>query len=339
MKQGSVIISLQGKSLDLPIEKEIIRHPHVTGVILFTKNYESKEQLKKLTSAIKEEASKVGKNNFFIVVDQEGGKVQRFRSGFTQLPAPKEYGEAYEKDTTVGLEMAYNNGRIMAEELLECGVDLSLAPVADLDAGNEVIGGLGRAFHSDPDIAIELISKFIEGMYAAGMRATLKHFPGHGRQGIGDSHKVRPEDDRSYEELLNNDLKVFAKLIKDNHAHAIMSAHIIYSAVDPDHTAGASEKWLSDILRKQLGFKGIIISDCLSMEGSEGTSWLEKVELSLKYGDIALFCDQTPEVFLDVLNNLQYEQSVESINRIREWIVHPSPGCCTATLSQKLGEG
>ena len=251
---------------------------------MFADNYQNKQQLKTLTHQIRN-----ANPNLIITVDQEGGAsaqvskrrgVQRFVNEFSELPAAKDYGEVYETDPEQALTMAESYGFKMAMECLECGIDASLAPVLDLDRGSNIISAYDRAFHKDPDIVARIARAFIFGMNRAGMPATGKHFPGHGSLRL-DSHITEPIDERTLSEL-KEDLKPFQQL-KDELA-AIMPAHILFPRIDPEHTVGASIKWL-DILRNQIGFNGLIISDCLSMAGAGTQSTLEKVNNTLQCCD------------------------------------------------------
>ena len=200
-----------------------------------------------------------------IAVDHEGGRVQRFREGFTHLPAMRHFGEMFDDDPAQALQHCSTAGWLMASELLELGVDFSFAPIADLDSGlSEVIGD--RAFHSKPGIASELAVSFMLGMRKAGMAATAKHFPGHGSV-TGDSHHMLPHDERPFGQLSDNDLVPFRVMIAEA-VEGIMTAHVIYPQMDP-RPPTFSSYWLQDILRDQLGFKGLIFSDDLSMEGAK----------------------------------------------------------------------
>ena len=269
------------KGLSLTAEDEaLIGHPNLAGLVLFADNYQNKLQLKTLTRQIRNTNP-----NLIITVDQEGGAsaqvskrrgVQRFVNEFSELPAAKDYGEVYETTPEEALTMAQTYGYNMARELLECGIDASLAPVLDLDRGSNIISAYDRAFHKDPDIVARIAKAFISGMNRAGMAATGKHFPGHGSI-LLDSHITQPIDERTLSELVD-DLKPFQQL-KDELA-AIMPAHILFPKIDPEHTVGASIKWLN-ILRNQIGFNGLIISDCLSMAGAGTQSLLEKVKSTL----------------------------------------------------------
>lgn len=248
--------------LALTLEDEIfLRQPEIAGLILFTRNYESPKQLKKLCTSIK-----TLRPDLLIAVDQEGGRVQRFREGFLRLPAMRRLGDGYDIDERKSLKQSFSLGWLMAAELIHHGVDISFAPVLDLDFGRSGVIG-DRAFAEKPQHVLLLSQAFIKGMKKAGMSATAKHFPGHGHV-TGDSHLELPTDTRSFETLKNNDLIPFKHLISDNQLAAIMPAHVVYTDVDKDFTAGFSHHWLQDILRQQMGFKGLIYSDDLSMEGA-----------------------------------------------------------------------
>ena len=211
------------------------------------------------------------------MIDHEGGKVWRFNSKEFPNPGPmKQLGELYNKDPKAALEHAYNLGKMIATDLLACNINLNLAPILDLDHNSisSVIGD--RALHSDPNIVAIISYKFIQGQAAVGMKAVGKHFPGHGAIKT-DTHLEVSIDPRSTEEIFNTDLVPFLKLIQGDPILGIppeslpglMPAHIIYPAVDQINPTGFSEKWLKDILRNQLGFKGVIISDCLSMQAAQ----------------------------------------------------------------------
>jgi beta-N-acetylhexosaminidase len=248
--------------LELTLEDEqFLLQPEIAGLILFSRNYENPEQLKKLCSSIK-----TLRSDLLIAVDQEGGRVQRFREGFLRLPAMSRLGGAYATNADAALKQSFSLGWLMAAELIHYGVDISFAPVLDLDFGRSGVIG-DRAFAEKPEQVLALSQAFIGGMEKAGMSATAKHFPGHGHV-TADSHLELPTDSRSFESLKNNDLVPFKQLIKDNQLAAIMPAHVVYTEVDADFTAGFSKHWLQDILRQEMGFKGLIYSDDLSMEGA-----------------------------------------------------------------------
>lgn len=324
---GRMIVSLKGTEL-LPKEKEIIAHSMTAGIILFAENFSSNPRqllthLEKLIREIQKIAIFSGKKEGLpIFVDQEGGFVQRLGKGFTiPLPSLEVLGTTYGINPETGLQLAKTYGERMAKSLMQLGI-ISLCPVLDLDAGNEVITGLGRAFHKEPKICAELAAAYIDGMNVAGMRATGKHFPGHG-QHIGDSHKVLPTDHRTLKEIEAQDLIPFVELIKNRKLVAIMPAHIKYPKIDADNTAGMSKIWLEKFLREKYGFDGIIVSDCLSMAGAGSDSSLDKTKKALEYGDIALLCHKEPEEILDVLDGInipQYQMSEQTEKRFNYWV-------------------
>lgn len=281
-----LLIGLSGTEL-LEQERSWLKAPGVAGVILFTRNYASREQLIALTETIRE----VGGEQLLIAVDQEGGPVQRFRDGFTRLPALARIGAVYERDPDDAVRLAEEHAWVMASELRASGVDFSFAPVVDLARGNAAIGL--RAFHADPAIAGELAQAYVRGLHLGGMAAVLKHFPGHGSVAT-DTHKAQAVDPRSLEEIRAADLRPFVEAIAA-HAEAVMMAHVVYPAVD-EQPAGYSTVWVNDILRGELGFEGVVISDDISMAaagvaGSVGA----RVRAHLAAGcDLVLAC--FPEV-------------------------------------------
>jgi beta-N-acetylhexosaminidase len=315
---GRLIVSIKGTSLS-SLEKEMLKHPMIAGLIFFTENYiiptnyKDKIQLRALVDEIKSITAKP------CFIDQEGGYVQRFGRGFTCLPSGRLYGKAYDLNRDVGIALARDYGAIMAEQLLEFGI-ISLAPVCDLDAGNTVISRLDRGFHSNPTACTDLAMAYIEGMNSKGMQATGKHFPGHGH-GLADSHNKVVVDNRSLEELENNDLAVFINLIKANKLAAVMPAHITFTQIDPNHTAGSSRIWLHDILRVKYGFKGIIVSDCLSMAGAGNGSLLDKTEHALAFGDVALLCHQEPQAVIELCDQLMQSNALLSTEAQRRFAI------------------
>jgi beta-N-acetylhexosaminidase len=318
-KIGRIIVSIKGLTLT-EVEKAMLKHSMIAGAILFPENYKissdfkDKTQLRLLLDEIRNIADKP------CFIDHEGGYVQRFGRGFEALPAPRVLGKAYDLNNTVGKNLAQEYGAIMAEQLVELGI-ISLAPVCDLDGGNAVISRLNRAFHSEPQACIELLLSFIAGMHSKGMQATGKHFPGHG-QASGDTHINIVSDNRSLAELESKDLSVFIGLIKANKLAAIMPSHIIYTEVDPNNTAGSSKIWLQDILRDKYGYKGIIVSDCLSMTGSGDGSLFDKTKHALDFGDVAILCHQEPETVISLCDQLAesgYALSKEGQERFSRW--------------------
>jgi beta-N-acetylhexosaminidase len=244
-----------------PEDEHFLLQPEIAGLILFSRNYKDSAQLKTLCRSIK-----ALRSDLIISVDQEGGRVQRFREDFLRLPAMRRLGDAYAIDAEKATRQAFSLAWLMAAELIHHGVDISFAPVLDLDFGRSSVIG-DRAFAADPQQVFTLSQAFIKGMASAGMSATAKHFPGHGHV-VADSHLELPTDTRAYEVLEKNDLIPFAQLMADNQLAAIMPAHVIYTDIDAEFTAGFSTIWLKDILRKKMGFKGLIYSDDLSMEGA-----------------------------------------------------------------------
>lgn len=275
-------------------EKIMLSHPLVGGVILFTRNFANSEQLIKLTNDIREAANKP----LLIAVDHEGGRVQRFRTdGFTKLPA---MGQLSEKKLSG--DQVKELGWLMASECLAHGIDLSFAPVLDLDRGSDVVGD--RAFSSDVVQTIELAGHWCDGMKQAGMSSVGKHFPGHGST-KEDTHVAAPQDERSLDEIMLNDGAVFKQLINEQTLDAIMPAHINFPKVD-NSPVGYSKVWLQQILKGELSFNGVLFSDDLSMVGA-GTNltYVEKAQLALSAGcDMVLICNDKNAV-QQVLNQAE----------------------------------
>ncbi len=257
---GPVMLDLEGDTALTVGDKKRLQHPLVGGVILFSRNYVHIDQLGELTRQIHALRSPP----LLVAVDQEGGRVQRFRRGFTHLPSAREYGALYDHDPVEGLDAAHRMGAIMASELIAVGVDLSFAPVLDVaQAKSEVIGD--RAFHSDPQVVSRLAGAFVSGMGEAGMAAVGKHFPGHGAVS-GDSHVCLPCDHRTLIDLKTCDLVPYRDLV--DRLGGVMTAHVLFDAVD-EHTPTYSRLWINDVLRGELGFKGVVFSDDLIMQGAD----------------------------------------------------------------------
>ena len=296
MSLGPVMMDLVGTQIS-DTERELMQHPTVGGVILFTRNFESLDQIISLVSEI----HALRTPHLLIAIDHEGGRVQRFHEGFSKLPPASTFGEIYKQDHDKAREYAELTGWLMAAELRAIGVDFSFAPVLDLAHGvSGVIGN--RAFHSKPDVAATLAYAYMHGMSLAGMSAVGKHFPGHG--GVAeDSDLALPVDHRDMATLLKADMIPFEKMIH-NHLPAIMPAHVIYDQVD-DKPAGYSEIWLKQILRDRLKFQGVIFSDDLSMEAAGiGGSYGERARLALAAGcDMVLVCNH-PEAVTEVVEAL-----------------------------------
>jgi len=279
-----------------PEEIEILSHPLVCGVILFKRNFENYSQLKMLVREIK---GRFG-HDFIISVDQEGGRVRRFNLPFTRLPPLSELSKAYQINNDLGKSMAHTHAWLMACELLSIDIDMSFAPVLDIDNGSNVIGD--RAFSKNMDEIIELAGFYCRSMHDAGMKTTAKHFPGHGTV-VADSHVDLPIDDRSFEEIEKLDLQPFIQLIKTNQINAIMMSHVIYPQVCKE-AAGYSKYWCQDILRNKYGFDGIIISDDLGMKAADCVGDVHaRYKACVKSGcDIALAC--TMDLSIELLNKL-----------------------------------
>lgn len=270
-------------------EQTLIQHPNTGAVILFARNYENPEQIQRLTSSIRNARN----GDLLIAVDQEGGRVQRFQTGFTRLPPAL----AYSKNP----ELAEAAGWLMAAELLAVGVDFSFAPVLDIDCGvSDIIGN--RSFARDALLVSQLAGAFMAGMKAAGMAATGKHFPGHGAVAL-DSHLTLPVDERDLNELRRKDLLPFQQLINEG-LDAIMPAHVLYPNIDPK-PAGFSSFWIQQILRQELGFNGAIFSDDLSMEGAAfAGDFPARAKLAEQAGcDMILVCNN-PKAAEQVLDSL-----------------------------------
>ncbi len=299
MQAGALMLDLEGLVLT-DDESELLRQPEVGGLILFGRNIESYAQLKALVASIRAVAPAM-----LIAIDQEGGRVQRLKDQVSLLPPMSVLGELAQKDVGEAHKAARLLGLLMAWELCELGIDISFAPVLDLDFGrSEVIGN--RAFSADADQVVDLAGAFMAGMSAAGMAATGKHFPGHGWV-AADSHLAVPVDERPLAEIERQDLLPFARLISDGLA-GIMPAHVIYQAVDPS-PAGFSSFWLQQVLRQQLGFEGVIFSDDLTMEGaSVAGGYTERASQALAAGcDMLLVCNNRPAA-LEVLAWLKQQQ-------------------------------
>lgn len=317
MTLGPVMLDLQGTSMSAE-ESEILRHPLVGGVILFTRNYHDVAQLTELIQQIQ----RIRDPHLLIAVDHEGGRVQRFREGFSRLPAVGRLGKLHHSQPDKARTLSEAMGWLMATELRAVGVDFSFAPVVDLDYGvSEVIGD--RAFHRDPNIVFDLAYAYMRGMQSAGMAATAKHFPGHGAV-LADSHIAIPEDHRDADTIWRNDIIPFRRLIENGLA-AVMPAHVIYTQIDPAHPAGFSRYWLQTILRGQLHFQGVIFSDDLNMEGASvaGTSYTDRALAAFQAGcDMALICNNRPGA-LQILDQL--DENTNPVSRSRLARMHGRP--------------
>ncbi len=311
---GPLLLDLAGTGLQ-PEEAELITSPQVGGIILFARNFESRPQLLDLVADIR-----ALRPNLLLAVDQEGGRVQRFKAGFTRLPPMQFFYRDYCQQPNETLAFVEDVGWLMAAEILASGLDFSFAPVLDLDSDRCAVIA-DRAFADDADAVIALAGAFMRGMHGAGMATTGKHFPGHGSV-EGDSHKVRPVDTRSREQIQRRDMRPFVELCP--YLDAIMPAHICFPKVDAQ-PVGFSRVWLQQVLRRQLGFEGVIFSDDLSMEGASGAGgYRERAEAALTAGcDMVLACNnrQGALAILEWLNSVNSPSNprLSTMARRRLW--------------------
>ena len=290
MSLGPFMVDIAGTELSAD-DIRVLKCPLVGSVILFARNYANPRQVADLTASIRA----LRTPHLLIAVDQEGGRVQRFREGFTRLPAVRLLGRVYDEDRRDGLALAQSVGWLMAAELRAVGVDFSFAPCVDLDYGvSEIIGD--RAFHSDPDAVAALAVATLSGMREAGMAAVAKHFPGHGAV-VADSHVALPVDRRDYADL-EPDIRPYRPLI-DNNLAAIMAAHVVYPAVDA-LPASLSRRWITDILRGELKFHGCVFADDLTMAGAAAFGdVLARAKLAFAAGcDVLPICNDRHSVEL-----------------------------------------
>ena len=291
MKHGSLMLDVAGTWLD-PSDRHLLRQPEVGGLILFARNTESPAQVRELVRSIR-----ALRPDMLIAIDQEGGRVQRLRRDVLRLPPLGDIGALADG---LAEQVAHQAAWLMATEMLACGIDISFAPVLDLDFGaSSVIGD--RSFHASAEVVVALVGAFIDGMRDAGMAATGKHFPGHGFV-QGDSHLELPVDHRSLDDIRAQDMVPFVKL--SDRLAGMMLAHIVYDQVD-SQPAGFSSIWLRQVLRDELGYRGLIFSDDLSMVGAAGAgSYAERAAAALNAGcDMVLVCNDRAGA-IEVLNYL-----------------------------------
>jgi len=315
MTLGPLMVDLRGYGIEAA-EREMLQHPMVGGVILFTRNFDSVEQLRTLVRDIHE----VRTPPLLIAVDHEGGRVQRFRKEFTIMPSMRLIGRTHAIDAAAGRKLAHQCGWLMAAELRAVGIDFSFAPVVDLDYGvSDVIGD--RSFGQDPRVVAELAIAFMGGMRQAGMAATAKHFPGHGAV-RADSHVALPVDRRPYVDMAD-DLYPYQRLI-DNGLPAVMASHVVYSEIDA-RPAGFSKLWLQEELRGRMGFNGAIFSDDLSMEGASVMGDMpERARAALAAGcDVLPICNN-PDAVLVTLDALK--DCADPLSQIRLVRLHGRTG-------------
>jgi len=314
MTLGPVMVDVSGTTLTTE-DRKVLGHPLVGAVILFARNYAGVEQLEELVRDIRA----VRSPPLLVAVDQEGGRVQRFRDGFTELPPQRLIGRLYDSDPEAARRLAAQCGWLLAAELRAVGVDLSFAPCVDLDYGvSEVIGD--RAFHRDAEVVARLAVSAMQGMREAGMAATAKHFPGHGAV-VADSHRALPVDRRSIEEL-GDDLLPYHRMIA-NGLSSIMVAHVSFPEID-EAPASLSRRWLQRELRGSLGFTGAVFSDDLSMAGAAIAGTVpERAREALAAGcDVLAICNDRSGV-LETLDELAGE--ADPLSQVRLVRLHGRP--------------
>ena len=299
-----LMIDLAGVALDSE-DRSLLARKEVGGLILFSRNYRNAKQLKRLINEVRETNSGV-----LIAVDQEGGRVQRFQDGFHRLPTLEKIGQIAEEDEQQGLLAARSLAWLMAVELIRYGVDISFAPVLDLSlVTSKVIGD--RSFGHSPNLVTKMARAYIQGMHAAGMAVTGKHFPGHG--GVeADSHLELPVDHREFGQIWNLDMVPYRELLGD--IDAVMSAHIRFDKID-EQLVSFSPHWLKDVLRYQMGFKGRVFSDDLTMEGAAiAGDYVERTRLALEAGcDMLVLCNNRDGA-LEVADWLAAQPNLEPVD-------------------------
>lgn len=309
MTMHSVMPDVDGQDLNAE-DREILQHPLVGGLILFSRNYDNPKQLADLIRQIREV-----RPHALISVDHEGGRVQRFRDGFTDIPPMASLGRMYAERPETALAAARQCGWLLASELLAYGIDLAFAPVLDLDFGVSAVIG-DRAFHQQPEEAGRLAAALAAGMREAGMAATGKHFPGHGAI-EADSHHALPVDERPLAEIMATDVLPYRQLIREG-LESIMPAHVQYTQVD-ELPAGFSTRWIKDILRDELGFAGAVFSDDLSMAGAEfAGDYTARANAAISAGcDVLLVCNNRAGA-VQVLDQLPQREEPERLKRIAQ---------------------
>jgi len=290
-----LLIGLAGTELTAR-ECDWLQHEACAGVVLFQRNFASRQQITELCAAIRTSA----RLPQLICVDQEGGRVQRFRDGFAALPPLDQFGRLYAQDPSAALEQAEHHAWLMASEVRAVGVNLSFAPVADVGHGNRAIGN--RAFAQDPQIVAKCVRAYLRGMHKAGMAATLKHFPGHGTV-IEDTHLETAIDGRPLDAIRTHDLIPFIAGIEAG-AEAVMLAHVIYSQAAPE-PAGYSPFWIQRVLREEIGFHGVVFSDDIGMAAGAALGGIKaRIDAHLDAGcDVVLVCH--PELVEESLRAVQ----------------------------------
>ena len=299
---GRIMIDVAGTSLSLE-DKHLIANKNIGGIIFFSRNYVSLEQIQNLINEIKSV-----KENILFAVDQEGGRVQRFTGEFSKIPSLQDIYKYSKKnnDSNFCKEIAW----LTSSELIAAGIDINFAPVVDLNEGSSLIIG-DRSFSSNSHDVIKFAEDYIDGMHQAGMKATAKHFPGHGGV-VEDSHKVLPEDKRSLDELMLSDIQPYLKLTKK--IDAVMCAHVLFSSIDKN-IPSYSNFWLNEFLREQLKYKGIVFSDDLSMVGAGDYECKYRAQKSVEAGcDMILICNSRKDV-IDTVKHFD-ELGIDPVKKI-----------------------
>ncbi len=324
MRPGPLMLDLAGTALT-DEERDLLQRPAVGGLILFSRNIVDAQQVAALVAGVR-----ALRPDILVAVDQEGGRVQRLRNGFVKLPPMRVFGRMWDEDADAAVALAEECGWLMAAEVLALDIDISFAPVLDLDFGASAVIG-DRAFHRDPAAVTALAGAFVHGMNAAGMQATGKHFPGHGFV-AADSHHAIPVDERGIGALEADDLIPFRRLAR--RLGGVMPAHVVYEQIDPQ-PAGFSRYWLQDVLRGSLGFDGVIFSDDLSMEGAAGAgSYVDRARAALDAGcDMVLVCNCRAGV-LEVLPWLEQRGSDPTATARIERLRAAAPVVDAARLAQ-----
>ncbi len=326
MTLGPLIIGIEGRELTAA-DAERLRHPLVGGVILFARNIGEVAETRALIEAV----HALRDDRLLVTVDQEGGRVQRFRDGFHALPPLRWLGHQHDLDAAHGRHLAHACGWLMAAELREIGVDLSFAPCVDLDHGTSSVIG-DRALHRDPEVVSVLATAWLQGMRRAGMAACAKHFPGHGFV-VADSHHELPVDGRSRDEMLD-DLLPYERLI-DHGLTAIMVAHVRYPAISPE-VASLSPYWMRGELRDRFGFRGAILSDDLGMQALAGEGDAPTcARRALDAGaDMVLLCNDmaATDAVLDALGTRD-----DAPSQGRRVMLRPQPAALAGALSESGG--
>jgi len=305
------MLDIDGQSLTSS-DRSLLREPAVGGVILFTRNYESPAQVADLV----EEIRAVRIPPLLVAVDHEGGRVQRFREGFSPIPPMRRLGRLYDENASAGLEMTRLCGWLVGSELRAAGIDLCFSPCVDLDWGvSEIIGD--RSFHRKPDVVASLAGALSRGLRDAGMAAVAKQFPGHGAVVI-DSHEALPVDRRQYGDVLD-DMQPYEKMVSRREIAAVMLAHVVYSEMDAV-PAGFSSYWINTQLRSQIGFDGAVFCDDLSMKATASYGSMRKrARLALDAGcDMVLVCNDRPAAAstVEALNDYSNPLSLVRLARL-----------------------